>query len=236
MTEKKFSKAGKNPNPRGQQKKVRVKTAKRRSNASTRWLERQLNDPYVQEAQAMGYRSRAAFKLIQMDEQLDLLKPGQNIVDLGAAPGGWTQIIVDKVKPEKTGAKVVALDILPMAELAGATVIQMDFMDDDAPDKLKDALGGEMADLVVSDIAPPTIGHKQTDHLRIMAMVEAGYYFALEVLKPKGVFLAKVFQGGASSELLKEMRTKFDKVKHVKPKASRADSSEIYLVGIGFRG
>lgn len=196
MTEKKFSKAGKNPNPRGQQKKVRVKTAKRRSNASTRWLERQLNDPYVQEAQAMGYRSRAAFKLIQMDEQLDLLKPGQNIVDLGAAPGGWTQIIVDKVKPEKTGAKVVALDILPMAELAGATVIQMDFMDDDAPDKLKDALGGEMADLVVSDIAPPTIGHKQTDHLRIMAMVEAGYYFALEVLKPKGVFLAKVFQGG----------------------------------------
>ena len=236
MKGKKFSKSGKNPNPRGQQKKVRVKTAKGRTKSSTRWLERQLNDPYVQEAQSMGYRSRAAFKLVQMDEQLNLLKPGQNIVDLGAAPGGWTQIIVDKVKPEKTGAKVVALDILPMDELAGATVIQMDFMDNDAPDKLKDALGGEKADLVVSDIAPPTIGHKQTDHLRIMAMVEAGYYFAVEVLKPNGVFLAKVFQGGASSELLKDMKIKFKKVKHIKPHASRQDSSEIYVIGIGFKG
>lgn len=236
MDKKPFSKSGKNPNPRGQQKKVKVKTAKKRSNASTRWLQRQLNDPYVAEAQARGFRSRAAFKLLQLDEQLNLLRKGQNIVDLGAAPGGWTQIIVDKVKPEETGAKVVALDILEMEDLPGATVLHMDFMDNDAPDKLKDALDGELADLVVSDIAPPTIGHKQTDHLRIMALVEAAYYFAIEVLKPNGVFLAKVFQGGAQQDLLQDMRKNFKKVKHVKPDASRSDSSEIYVVGLGFRG
>lgn len=236
MEKKPFSKSGKNPNPRGQQKKVRVKTAKRRSNASTKWLERQLNDPYVAEARVMGYRSRAAFKLVQMDEQLNLLKPGQNIVDLGAAPGGWTQIIVDKVKPEKTGAKVVALDILPMDDIIGATVMQMDFMDNDAPDVLKQALDGDRVDLVVSDIAPPTIGHKQTDHLRIMGMVEAAYDFALEVLKPEGVFLAKVFQGGASNDLMADMKKNFKKTKHIKPKASRADSSEIYVIGMGFKG
>mgnify|MGYP000415493359 CR=1 FL=1 len=236
MDEKPFSKAGKNPNPRGQQKKTRVKTAKKRSYASTRWLQRQLNDPYVAEAQAQGFRSRAAFKLMQLDEQLGLLKKGQNIVDLGAAPGGWTQIIVDKVKPEETGAKVVALDILEMDELSGAIVLHMDFMDNDAPDKLKEALGGEGADLVVSDIAPPTIGHKQTDHLRIMSLVEAAYYFAIEVLKPGGGFVAKVFQGGAENDLLADMRLKFTKVKHLKPNASRSDSSEIYVVGLGFRG
>ena len=236
MKKKPFSKAGKNPNPRGQQKKVRVKTAKKRSNASTKWLERQLNDPYVQEAQAMGYRSRAAFKLIQMDEQLDLLRPGQNIVDLGAAPGGWTQIIVDKVKPEKTGARVVGLDILPMDDIQGATIIKMDFMDNDAPDRLIEALEGEKVDLVVSDIAPPTIGHKQTDHLRIMAIVEAAYDFALDVLKPDGVFLAKVFQGGASNELMADMKRAFKTTKHIKPKASRQDSSEMYVVGKGFKG
>ena len=234
--DKPFSKSGKNPNPRGQQKKKRVKTAKKRSHASTRWLQRQLNDPYVAEAQAMGYRSRAAFKLVQLDEQLNLLRKGQNIVDLGAAPGGWTQIIVDKVKPEETGAKVVALDILEMDDINGAIVLHMDFMDNDAPDKLKDALGGEKADLVVSDIAPPTIGHKQTDHLRIMALVEAAYYFAVEVLKPGGGFVAKVFQGGAENDLLADMRKKFTKVKHVKPDASRSDSSEIYVVGLNFRG
>ena len=184
----------------------------------------------------MGYRSRAAFKLVQLDEQLNLLRKGQNIVDLGAAPGGWTQIIVDKVKPEETGAKVVALDILEMDDINGAIVLHMDFMDNDAPDKLKDALGGEKADLVVSDIAPPTIGHKQTDHLRIMALVEAAYYFAVEVLKPGGGFVAKVFQGGAENDLLADMRKKFTKVKHVKPDASRSDSSEIYVVGLNFRG
>ncbi len=236
MTDKPFSKSGKNPNPRGQQKKVKVKTAKKRSNASTRWLKRQLNDPYVAEAQAQGYRSRAAFKLLQLDEQLNLLRKGQNIIDLGAAPGGWTQIIVDRVKPDETGAKVVALDILEMDELPGATVLHMDFMDDDAPDRLKEAMGGDMADLVVSDIAPPTIGHKQTDHLRIMALVEAAYYFAIEVLKPNGSFVAKVFQGGAQQDLLQHMRQNFKKVKHVKPDASRSDSSEIYVVGLGFRG
>lgn len=236
MDKKPFSKAGKNPNPRGQQKKVKVKTARKRSNSSTRWLQRQLNDPYVAEAQARGFRSRAAFKLLQLDEQLGLLKPGQNIVDLGAAPGGWTQIIVDRVKPEKTGAKVVAIDILEMEDLPGAIVLHKDFMDDDAPDVLNEALGGEKADLVISDIAPPTIGHKQTDHLRIMGLVEAAYLFAVETLKPDGVFLAKVFQGGAENELLADMRRKFKKVKHIKPKASRGDSSEMYVVGIGFRG
>ncbi len=236
VTKKPFSKSGKNPNPRGQQKKKRVKTAKKRSHASTRWLQRQLNDPYVAEAQAQGYRSRAAFKLVQLDEQLNLIKKGQNIIDLGAAPGGWTQIIVDKVKPEETGAKVVALDILEMDELPGAIVLHMDFMDNDAPDKLKEAMDGEKADLVVSDIAPPTIGHKQTDHLRIMALVEAAYYFAIEVLNPGGNFVAKVFQGGAENDLLADMRKNFAKVKHVKPDASRSDSSEIYVVGLGFRG
>ena len=236
MTKKTFSKSGKNPNPRGQQKKVKVKTARKRSNSSARWLQRQLNDPYVAEAKAQGYRSRAAFKLLQLDEQLDLLKPGQNIVDLGAAPGGWTQIIIDKTKPETTGAKIVALDILEMEDLPGAIVMKKDFMDNDAPEELKNALDGEKADLVISDIAPPTIGHKQTDHLRIMSLVEAAYYFAVEVLKPDGVFVAKVFQGGAESDLLADMRKQFKKVKHIKPKASRDDSSEIYVVGIGFRG
>ena len=221
--------------PRGLQKKIRVKTRKNRTISSARWLERQLNDPYVAAAKAEGYRSRAAFKLIQMNEDLKLLKPGQKIVDLGAAPGGWTQIAVDIVKPDKTGGRVVAIDILDMPEVPGAEFIWLDFMDNSAPDKLKKMIGGR-ADIVMSDMAPPTVGHKQTDHLRIMALAEAAYEFAHEILVPGGTFLSKVFMGGSSSDLLNQMKKDFVKVKHIKPHASRADSSEMYVVALGFRG
>ncbi len=233
MTEKKPS--GKKQAPRGAQKKVRVKTRNNRSISSARWLERQLNDPYVAAAKSEGYRSRAAFKLIQMNEELNLLKPGHKVVDLGAAPGGWTQMMVEIIKPEKTGGRVVAIDYLDMPEVPGAEFICLDFMDNTAPDLLKKALGGK-ADVVLSDMAPPTIGHKQTDHLRIMALAEAAYEFAKEVLVPGGTFLSKVFMGGAEKDLLNQLKKDFSKVKHVKPHASRADSSEMYVVALGFRG
>ncbi len=220
---------------RGAQKKIRVKTLKNRTVSSARWLERQLNDPYVAAAKAEGYRSRAAFKLIQMNEDLKLLKPGQKIVDLGAAPGGWTQIAVEIVKPEKTGGRVVAIDILDMPEVPGAEFICLDFMDNSAPEKLTKMIGGR-ADIVMSDMAPPTVGHKQTDHLRIMALAEAAYEFAREILVPGGVFLSKVFMGGAEKDFLNQLKRDFIKVKHVKPHASRADSSEMYVVALGFRG
>jgi 23S rRNA (uridine2552-2'-O)-methyltransferase len=233
MTEKKPP--TKKAAPRGAQKKVMVKTRKKRSISSARWLERQLNDPYVAAAKSEGYRSRAAFKLIQMNEDLKLLRPGQKVVDLGAAPGGWTQMAVDIVKPEKTGGCVVAIDYLDMPEVPGAKFICLDFMDNSAPDLLKKAIGGK-ADIVLSDMAPPTIGHKQTDHLRIMALAETAYEFAREVLVPGGVFLSKVFMGGAEKDLLNQLKKDFTKVKHVKPHASRADSSEMYVVALGFRG
>lgn len=208
----------------------RVKTARGRKTSSTLWLKRQLNDPYVDKAQKLGYRSRAAFKLIEIDEKLGLLKPGMRVVDLGAAPGGWCQVAYQKgCKP------IVAIDLLAVDDLPGVDFIRMDFMDDAAPQKLKDMLGGP-ADIVLSDMAPNTIGHKQTDHLRIMAVVEAAYYFALEVLVPGGAFVAKVFQGGAQNELIAEMNRRFDKVRHIKPPASRKDSSEQYLVATGFKG
>ncbi|MCE7887750.1 MAG: RlmE family RNA methyltransferase [Alphaproteobacteria bacterium PRO2] len=210
-------------------KKSRVKTAKKRKTSSTRWLERQLNDPYVDKAKAAGYRSRAAFKIIEIDEKINLLKKGMKIVDLGAAPGGWSQVAAKK------GCAVVAIDLLEMDEIPGVDFAQMDFMDDDAPDKLKAMLGGP-ADAVLSDMAPNTMGHKSTDHIRIMAVVEAAYYFAKEVLKPGGTFVAKVFQGGAQNTLLAEMKKDFQTVKHIKPPASRKESSEQYLVAIGFRG
>jgi len=214
--------------------KSRVKTAKGRKGSSTQWLKRQLNDPYVAEAQRLGYRGRAAFKLKEIDEKLQFLKPGMNIVDLGAAPGGWCQVATAK------GARVVAIDLLEMDEMADVDFIQMDFMDDDAPDRLKAMLAkggqGELADAVLSDMAPNTIGHKQTDHLRIMAVVEAAYHFAKEVLKPDGLFVAKVFQGGAQNTLLAEMKKDFKTVRHIKPAASRKESSETYIVAEGFRG
>jgi 23S rRNA (uridine2552-2'-O)-methyltransferase len=218
--------------PTGRGLTVRVKTAGKRSVSSARWLERQLNDPYVSEAKKRGYRSRAAFKLLQLDEKFHLLKPGGKVVDLGAAPGGWTQVAVDRVG--ETG-KVIGIDLLPMDAIPGAELIQMDFMAEDAPDKLKAMLGGA-ADLVLSDMAASATGHSQTDHLKIMALAEAAYDFAKDVLKPKGAFVAKVLQGGATGELLKLLKRDFAEVKHVKPPASRSDSAEIYVVALGFRG
>lgn len=214
--------------PRGHQKKdhVRDKTMKP---SSRRWVERQLNDPYVAEARRQGYRSRAAFKIIEMDQQLHLFKPGMLVVDLGAAPGGWSQVAAQKK------AKVIALDILPMEPVPDVTFLQMDFMDEDAPEALIAAMGGQAADLVMSDIAPNTIGHKQTDHLRIMGLIELAYDFAIQVLKPGGTFVAKVFQGGTQGELLKQMKLDFETVKHIKPPASRKESAEQYVVARGFR-
>lgn len=222
----------KSKTPRGAQKRTLVKTRDKRSISSARWLERQLNDPYVAAAKAEGYRSRAAFKLIQMNEELNLLKPGARVVDLGAAPGGWMQVASKIVGPK---GRVVGIDYLDMPEIAGTTFICLDFTDDAAPEKLKAALAGS-ADVVMSDMAPPTIGHKRTDHLRIMALAEMAYHFAREVLAPGGAFLSKVFMGGAEKDLLNQLKQDFVKVKHVKPHASRADSSEMYVVALGFRG
>ncbi|NCO03642.1 MAG: RlmE family RNA methyltransferase [Alphaproteobacteria bacterium] len=212
------------------EKTVRVKTAKKRTIASTRWLERQLNDPYVSRAQSEGYRGRAAFKLIEIDEKIGLLKKGMMVVDLGAAPGGWCQVAAKK------GCQVVGLDILEMDELPGVDTIQMDFMDDNAPDKLIEMMKGEKADIVMSDMAPNTIGHRNTDHLRIMMLVEAAYYFAKDVLKEDGTFIAKVRQGGTQNELLAAMKKDFKTIKHIKPPASRKESSETYMIAQGFRG
>lgn len=210
--------------------KTKVKSARGRKNSSTRWLQRQLNDPYVKEAERLGYRSRAAFKLLEIDEKLGLLKPDMTVIDLGAAPGGWLQVCV-----EKGAGKVVGLDLLEIDPMPDVTLLQMDFMDDDAPEQLVQALGGG-ADLVLSDMAPNTIGHKDTDHLRIMALVEAAYYFAMDVLKPDGIFLAKVRQGGAQHELVAQMKKDFKTVKHIKPPASRKESAEQYVVALHKRG
>ncbi|MEM6780630.1 MAG: RlmE family RNA methyltransferase [Pseudomonadota bacterium] len=210
--------------------KNRVKTAKGRTVASTRWLERQLNDPYVAKAKMDGYRSRAAYKIKEIDEKIGLFKKGQMVVDLGAAPGGWSQVAAEK------GCDVVGLDLLEIDPMPDITFLQMDFMDDDAPDQLIEAMGGRKADIVLSDMAQNTTGHKNTDHLRIMALVETAYYFAKDVLNEDGVFIAKVFQGGAQNTLLAEMKKDFKTTKHIKPPASRSDSSETYLVATGFKG
>ncbi|MEO0728932.1 MAG: RlmE family RNA methyltransferase [Pseudomonadota bacterium] len=214
----------------------RVKTARGRKVSSQRWLERQLNDPYVAAARSGGWRSRAAFKLIEIDDKLRLLKPGHVVVDLGAAPGGWTQVAVDRVKAQDGRGQVIALDILEMEPVAGAEVIQLDFMDDAAPDRLKAFLRGGAADVVLSDMAAPTTGHTKTDHLRIMGLAEAAADFAADVLRPGGAFLCKVFQGGTERELLNLLKRDFATVKHIKPPASRADSSELYVIASGFRG
>ena len=214
---------------------VRVKTAKQRSASSAAWLARQLNDPYVAEAKRLGYRSRAAFKLIELDERFHLLKRGARIVDLGAAPGGWTQIAARKIGVEEGRGKLVAADILPMEGVPGATVLQQDFLDEKAPAEILAALGGQ-ADLVLSDMAAPTTGHAQTDHLRIVALAEAAYEFAKEVLAPGGTFVAKVFQGGAEGELFAALKRDFTSLRHAKPPASRAESAEVYVVAQGFRG
>lgn len=208
----------------------RVKTARGRKSSSTRWLQRQLNDPYVKKAQMEGYRSRAAYKLIQLDERFHLLRPGMRIVDLGSAPGGWVQVAL-----KKDAAEVVGIDLLEIEPIPGATLLQHDFSADDAPDLVKAEMGGP-ADAVISDLAPWTTGHKKTDHLRIVALVELAAHFALETLKPGGFFVAKVFQGGAEGELLDLLKANFDKVRHFKPDASRSESAETFVVATGFRG
>jgi 23S rRNA (uridine2552-2'-O)-methyltransferase len=214
---------------------VRVKTAGRRKASSTEWLERQLNDPYVAEARRLGYRSRAAFKLLQLDERFHLLKPGARVVDLGAAPGGWTQVAADRVGAGKGQGRVVGIDYLAMEPVPGAAVLELDFLAPEAPAALEAALQGP-ADLVLSDMAAPTTGHAATDHLRIMALAEAAYAFARTVLAPGGAFVAKVFQGGTERELLAELKRDFAAVRHAKPPASRAESAEVYVVAQGFRG
>ncbi|HEX6119888.1 MAG TPA: RlmE family RNA methyltransferase [Dongiaceae bacterium] len=211
---------------------VRVKTAGKRTQSSTRWLARQLNDPYVAEAKKQGYRSRAAFKLLQLDDKHRFLKPGARVVDLGAAPGGWCQVAVDRVGAR---GKVIGIDLLSMDAIPGADLIQMDFMSEAAPDELKRRLDGHLADVVLSDMAASSTGHAQTDHLKIMALAEAAYDFAKDVLAKGGAFICKVLQGGATGELLKLLKRDFAEVKHVKPPASRSDSAEIYVVAIGFR-
>jgi 23S rRNA (uridine2552-2'-O)-methyltransferase len=211
--------------------RTRVKTAKGRKIGSTRWLERQLNDPYVKRAKAEGYRSRAAYKLLELDERFHFLKGVQRVVDLGIAPGGWSQVVRQKVQ----GAAVVGIDLLPTEPLEGVTILQMDFMDDAAPERLREALGGP-ADLVLSDMAANTVGHPPTDHLRTMGLVEAGLLFATEILRPGGAFVAKVLAGGADSELVAELKRRFTTVKHAKPPASRKGSSEWYVVAQGFKG
>lgn len=208
---------------------MKIKTARGRKTSSTLWLKRQLSDPYVEKAKKDGYASRAAYKLLEIDERAKILKKGQVVIDLGAAPGGWSQVAAAK------GCKVIALDLLEMNEVPGVTFFQMDFTDDTAPEVLIDAMGGAGADLVISDMAPNTTGHRNTDHLKIMALVEMAYYFARDVLKPGGVFLAKVRQGGAENELLTQMKKDFTTIKHIKPPASRKESSETYLVATGFK-
>jgi 23S rRNA (uridine2552-2'-O)-methyltransferase len=211
--------------------KVRVKD-KRKTQSSRKWLERQLNDPYVARAKRDGYRSRAAYKLIEIDDKHRLLKPGARVADLGAAPGGWSQVAA-----KRTGAngRVVGIDILDMDEIPGVEFAKIDFLDPDAPDRLKEMLGGP-ADVVLSDMAANATGHRQTDHLKIMALVEAAAEFAGEVLKPGGAFLSKVIQGGTEGALLAGLKRDFATVKHVKPAASRSDSAELYVLATGFRG
>jgi 23S rRNA (uridine2552-2'-O)-methyltransferase len=215
---------------------VRVKTAKKRKSGSTRWLQRQLNDPYVAEAKRQGYRSRAAFKLAEIDDKYHLLKPGMTVVDLGAAPGGWSQIAALQVELMAGKGKVIALDLVEMEPIFGVTQLNLDMTDPETADRIREALGGKQADLVLSDMHAPAMGHKSTDHLRIMALVEVALDLAEEVLAPGGAFLCKVLQGGADKELVARLNRAFAKVRHVKPKASRADSAELYVLATGFRG
>jgi 23S rRNA (uridine2552-2'-O)-methyltransferase len=218
--------------------KVRVKTARKRTTSSTRWLQRQLNDPYVHAAKREGYRSRAAFKLAEIDDKYRLLKPGARVVDLGCAPGGWCQVAVARAKAageDGSRGRVIGLDYLETESVPGATILQLNFLDEGADDRVKELLAGE-ADLVLSDMAAPTTGHKQTDHMRIMHLCEIAAHFAVDVLAPGGAFLAKVLRGGTENELLTLLKQHFKTVRHVKPKASRADSAEMYVLAQGFKG
>jgi len=209
----------------------RIRTAKGRKISSTRWLERQLNDPYVKRAKAENYRSRAAYKLLELDERFGFLTGIKTVVDLGIAPGGWSQV----VRRKAPNAKIVGMDLLPTDPIEGVTILEMDFMDEEATKRLYESLGGP-ADIVLSDMAANTVGHQQTDHLRTMALVEAGLEFAREVLRPGGTYVAKVLAGGADNQLVAELKRSFSSVKHAKPPASRKDSSEWYVVAQGFKG
>ncbi|SFL63538.1 23S rRNA Um-2552 2'-O-methyltransferase [Bradyrhizobium sp. NFR13] len=215
--------------------RVQVKSAGRLKLSSKLWLDRQLNDPYVQQAKKDGLRSRAAYKIIEIDDKYRFLKPGLSVVDLGAAPGGWSQIAARRVGSAEGKGQVVAIDLLEMPEIVGVTFAQMDFLDNDAPDRLKAMMGG-LADVVMSDMAANTTGHRKTDQLRIVGLVEDAAAFAADVLKPGGTFVAKVFQSGADATLMTQLKRDFATVKHVKPAASRKDSSERYVLAMGFRG
>jgi 23S rRNA (uridine2552-2'-O)-methyltransferase len=219
----------------GRELKVRVRTGKGRTVASKRWLERQLNDPYVARAKREGLRSRAAFKLAEIADRFHLFKPGGKVVDLGAAPGGWSQVAAERTLAAQGRGKVVAIDLLEMPPLPGVTVLNLDFLDPSAPDRLKAELAG-VADVVMSDMAANATGHRKTDHLKIMALAETAAMFAREVLKPGGTFLCKVLQGGTEGALLADLKRDFAAVKHVKPAASRPDSAELYVLATGFRG
>jgi 23S rRNA (uridine2552-2'-O)-methyltransferase len=214
----------------GRGKPARLKTAKQRTPSQQAWLERQINDPFAAKARALGYRSRAAFKLTEIDDRLKVLRPGARVVDLGLAPGGWTQVALER------GVRDIAgVDLLPVDPLPPAHILQMDFTDPACGPRLIELLGGA-PDVVLSDMAPNTVGHRQTDHLRIIGLVEAAAQFAVEVLKPGGVFIAKAFQGGETAGLIADLKRRFADVRNIKPKASRADSSEVYIVATGFKG
>ncbi len=219
----------------GRPLKVRVKTSRGRTTSQQKWLQRQLNDPYVVRARREGWRSRAAFKLLEMDEKAHLLKRGMRVLDLGAAPGGWCQVAAKKIGLEEGHGKIVGIDLLEMEPIPGVTLAQMDFLDPTAPERLLAMLDGP-ADLVMSDMAANTTGHKRTDHLKIVGLVEMAVDFARQVLAPGGSFLAKVLQGGTEGALLADLKRDFTVVKHMKPSASRADSAELYVLAIGYRG
>ncbi len=219
----------------GRSLKTRVKTARKRSLSSTLWLSRQLNDPYVARAKRDGYRSRAAYKLLELDEKYRLLKPGQRLVDLGAAPGGWSQVAARKIEAEAGRGQLVAIDLLDMEGIPGVTFARLDFTADEAPATLTTMIGGKV-DGVLSDMAANAVGHRKTDHLRIVGLVEMAAAFALDVLAPGGFFIAKVLQGGTEAALLTDLKRDFAVVRHVKPAASRPDSAELYVLATGFRG
>ncbi|MGA7425174.1 MAG: RlmE family RNA methyltransferase [Rhodoplanes sp.] len=223
-----------NSNSGNRSLRIRVKSGGGRTAAQKRWLERQLNDPYVSRAKREGWRSRAAYKLIEIDDKYRLLRPGARVVDLGAAPGGWSQVAANRVGVGEGRGRVIAIDLLDMPPIPGVDVLKLDFLDPEAPGRLKAMLGGE-ADLVLSDMAANATGHRQTDHLRIMALAEAAAAFAREVLKPGGGFLCKVLRGGTEATLLAALKRDFAQVRHVKPAASRSDSAELYLLATGFR-
>jgi 23S rRNA (uridine2552-2'-O)-methyltransferase len=240
MTRKSRGGPGGGPGGGQRQLRVRVKTARGRTPSSQRWLERQLNDPYVAAAKREGVRSRAAYKLKEIDDKYRFLKPGMRVVDLGAAPGGWSQIAAERVGASGSGGsaagQVVAIDYLGMEPLPGVEAVQLDFTAPGAEERLKALLRGAAADAVLSDMAAPTVGHTRTDHLRIMGLAEAAAAFACDVLVPGGVFLCKVLQGGTERALLDDLKRNFASVRHIKPPASRADSAELYVLATGFRG